>query len=97
MRGSGSDPSFIYVVYGFAGARWNRSLLTQFHSMLNGITEDLAARGQVAGMVIGDLNVEVDDSPLLRQVLQTSLWYDGCARTRSLPPLLSAQCAVAHA
>ena len=64
FTGTGSNHIVVYVAYGYAGARWSSELKQKTHTLIEDICADCAARG-LPSVFGGDLNIQLDESPLL--------------------------------
>ena len=66
----------VYGIYGTSGARWERSKKNYVHELLKAIQFDRISRGQIPCILMGDFNLELQDSIFLRQSLQQKFWFD---------------------
>ena len=63
--GKGDLPIFFYTAYAPSGARWDADKRAYAHRMLHAIEHDIAERGDIAALLVGDLNLQVQDSAVL--------------------------------
>ena len=66
----------VYGIYGVSGARWDRAKKTYTHELIQAVQYDQISRGQIPYTIMGDFNLEIQDSQNLRQLLQKKFWYD---------------------
>lgn len=72
----GGTSFVVYGVYGVSGARWDRVKKTYTHELIKAIQFDQISRGQMPYLIMGDFNLELQDSQVLRELLQKKFWYD---------------------
>lgn len=65
----GSAQFVVYTLYGVSGARWSTDLKLQTHKLVEDVCIDIAARG-LPCLFGGDLNLQLQDSPLLERLPQ---------------------------
>lgn len=66
----------VYTCYGPSGARWESDKRTYFHEMFKAIEEDRIQRGALPTILLGDFNLQIDDSKILSKALQLKSWCD---------------------
>lgn len=66
----------IYVLYGQAGARWEQAKKDELENMLADVSKDIQTRGSVPACIVGDLNVQVQESRLLQKLLDSKILFD---------------------
>lgn len=66
----------VYGIYRVSGARWDRAKKTYTHELIQAVQYDQISRGQIPYIIMGDFNLEIQDSQNLRQLLQKKFWYD---------------------
>eukprot|EP00971_Amphidinium_carterae_P176456 3498651-Amphidinium_carterae.2 len=76
FRGSANRNLLLYVLYGHAGARWVPKQMAQVSKLLRAVAADMAARGPLPCIVVGDLNAEVEECPALASLLQSRVWHN---------------------
>ena len=81
--GNGGTSLLVYVVYGPSGARWEKHKRQNLNSLLDALGQDVAARGDLPVLILGDFNMVIAESPMLKQLLRTGGWYD--CRTLGTP------------
>ena len=59
-----------------SGARWEASKKSYAHALLQAVRDDLIQQGDVAAILAGDFNLQVEDSFLLRQWRFDGPFYD---------------------
>ena len=64
--GAGDTSIFCYAVYCPSGACWEAPKKAYTHALLQSIRDDVIQRGDVVAILAGDLNLQVEDSFLLR-------------------------------
>lgn len=69
FTGDGSSHFLIYVLYGVSGARWNIEMKTETHRLIEDVCADIACKGLPA-IFGGDLNLQLNESPLLERLPQ---------------------------
>ena len=74
--GTGNSCIFLYAAYLPSGARWETEKRKYSHECLEAITEDIKQRGDIPAILLGDLNLTVDDSKLLQQWNKSGTWID---------------------
>ena len=74
--GAGDASIFCYAVYCPSGARWEASKKSYAHALLQAVRDDLIQQGDVAAILAGDFNLQVEDSFLLRQWRFDGPFYD---------------------
>ncbi|CAE7832135.1 unnamed protein product [Symbiodinium sp. CCMP2592] len=75
FRNDGKRSFLIYCLYGHAGARWEADKRVLLHEMLDSVFQDVAMRGGIPAIVVGDFNTEVTESAVLEQMV-TCDWFD---------------------
>ena len=76
--GDGTIPTFVFAAYCPSGGRWERPKREYSHALLNAVTEDLVSRGNPIAIPTGDLNLQLEDSSVLRQWSRFGPWFDSC-------------------
>eukprot|EP00971_Amphidinium_carterae_P303930 6039468-Amphidinium_carterae.1 len=62
----GESSFVIYVMYDLPTARWDASALAKVNAFFVLIAEDMCMRGQIPAVVVGDCNVELQESVALQ-------------------------------
>ena len=67
--GSGSAQILITALYGISGSRWASDLKAKTHKLIEDVCADISAKG-LPVLFGGDLNLQVNESPLLERLPQ---------------------------
>ena len=77
--GKGDLPIFFYIAYAPSGARWDADKRAYAHRMLRVIEHDIAERGDIAAFLVGDLNLQVEESAVLQRWQQHGPFFDSAS------------------
>lgn len=86
--GHGGCSLIVYNIYAPSGSRWEDAKRRQLYELIDAVTHDCVARGQVPAIVMGDFNMPIDESPKIASLLQNRTWCD--ARTTAKANMLYA-------
>lgn len=75
-------------MYGQSGARWERSKKAYTHDLISAIARDSIARGSLPSIFLGDANLQISDSKIITDLIETKTWHD--LRTCATPQMAKA-------
>jgi exonuclease III len=74
--GHGGCSVLLYNIYAPSGSRWEQPKRKQLYDLLDAVTLDSVARGQLPTVLLGDFNMTIEESPKIAQLLYNRTWCD---------------------
>lgn len=65
-----------HIIYGITGGHNSEEAAMQTDHLLGAIMDELEEHPMMATLIIGDLNAEPEDIPIMRQILEEESWTD---------------------